>query len=171
MTDEMIFAAALEKADSAARAAYLNEVCAGDTERRRRLEALLAAHAQAASFLERPAVGLPDPNSADTCTVGHESSESANRCNANIEPHTLWYSSRPIRPSRITVNPEARAMSMMSISFAPLRVPHLQYREQTPFISQVDANRGGRQMHKARALARCKLDCEVTCPIDRPPAP
>jgi serine/threonine protein kinase/Leucine-rich repeat (LRR) protein len=60
MTDEAIFTAALEKADPAARAAYLTEVCAGDAQRRRRLEGLLAAHASAASFLELPPVG-PSP--------------------------------------------------------------------------------------------------------------
>lgn len=34
--------------------------------------------------------------------------------------------------------PDALAMSMMSISFAPFRVPHLQYREQALFISRID---------------------------------
>jgi RND family efflux transporter MFP subunit len=78
MTDEMIFAAALEKADPAARAAYLTEVCAGDTEQRRRLEELLTAHANAASFLERSPVGLHDPDTANTCSFGHEGGSTAN---------------------------------------------------------------------------------------------
>jgi Leucine-rich repeat (LRR) protein len=72
MTDEAIFNAALEKADPAEQAAYLTEVCGPDTERRRRLEGLLAAHASAADFLERPAVGLHEPDTGDTCTVGPE---------------------------------------------------------------------------------------------------
>ena len=56
MTDETIFASALEKADPAERAAFLIEVCGDDPERRKRLGGLLAAHDGAASFLERPPV-------------------------------------------------------------------------------------------------------------------
>src|SRR4029077_789875 len=38
-------------------AAYLDGACAGDEELRRRVEALLAAHDEAGSFLQRPAAG------------------------------------------------------------------------------------------------------------------
>lgn len=55
MTEETIFAAALEQADPAARSAYLEEACAGDDALRRRVEGLLAAHAKAGDFLEQPA--------------------------------------------------------------------------------------------------------------------
>src|SRR5262245_41376890 len=72
MTDETIFATALEKADPVERAAFLNEVCAGDAERRRRLEGLLSAHAGADSFLERPAVTPLDSNVGDTHTLRYE---------------------------------------------------------------------------------------------------
>jgi WD40 repeat protein len=48
-----IFTAALDNAP-AARAAYLDEACAGDTALRARVEALLGAHEQAGHFLEPP---------------------------------------------------------------------------------------------------------------------
>jgi eukaryotic-like serine/threonine-protein kinase len=52
---EAIFFAALEKAAPEERAAYLDQVCAGDPELRRRVEKMLAAQGHAKSFLERPA--------------------------------------------------------------------------------------------------------------------
>ncbi len=61
MTDETIFAAALEKTSPAARAAHLDSACAGDPEQRARVERLLAAHAKASGFLERSAAGSLDP--------------------------------------------------------------------------------------------------------------
>src|SRR5262245_11747819 len=48
-----IFLAASDK-QGEERAAFLNEACGGDAELRRRVEALLAAHDEAGSFLERP---------------------------------------------------------------------------------------------------------------------
>ena len=44
MTEEQVFQAALELADEAARAAYLDETCGKDLALRRQVEALLAAH-------------------------------------------------------------------------------------------------------------------------------
>jgi eukaryotic-like serine/threonine-protein kinase len=55
---EAIFFAALEKGTPAERAAYLDQTCGTDMELRRRVERLLRAHPQAASFLEQPAVAL-----------------------------------------------------------------------------------------------------------------
>ncbi len=78
MTDETIFATALDKADPAERAAFLAEVCGGDAERRQRLEGLLAAHAGAADFLERPAAAPHDPADSDTPTLTHEGAAPAN---------------------------------------------------------------------------------------------
>ena len=52
---EAIFFAALEKGSPQERAAYLDEACAGDPDLRRRVEKMLAAQAQAGSFLEQPA--------------------------------------------------------------------------------------------------------------------
>jgi serine/threonine protein kinase len=51
---EVLFFAALEKDTPEERAAYLDEACAGNEALRRRVDALLAAHARAGQFLERP---------------------------------------------------------------------------------------------------------------------
>src|SRR5262245_13186679 len=61
MTEETIFAAALEKKDPAERAAYLDGACADDPALRQRVEALLKSHEEAAGFLERHAADLPSP--------------------------------------------------------------------------------------------------------------
>src|SRR5262245_42179995 len=53
MTEETLFAAALEKVAPGERAAFLAEACAGDAALRRRVEALLASHDQA-GFLQTP---------------------------------------------------------------------------------------------------------------------
>jgi WD40 repeat protein/serine/threonine protein kinase len=53
---ESIFFAALQKATAAERAAFLDEVCAGDEVLRRLVERLLAAHPHVGGFLERPVV-------------------------------------------------------------------------------------------------------------------
>jgi serine/threonine protein kinase/Flp pilus assembly protein TadD len=53
---EAVFFAALEKGAPQERAAYLAEACAGDADLRRRVEKMLAAQAQAGSFLEQPAL-------------------------------------------------------------------------------------------------------------------
>src|SRR5207244_11884903 len=55
---EAIFFAALEEGSPEERAAYLDEACAGDPDLRRRIEKMLAAQAQAGSFLEQP---VPSP--------------------------------------------------------------------------------------------------------------
>jgi hypothetical protein len=56
---EDLFFAASERQDPAARAAYLDEACGGDTELRRRIEDLLAAEPKVSQFLESPAVTSP----------------------------------------------------------------------------------------------------------------
>src|SRR5262245_1483006 len=50
-----LFLAALEKTTRAGRDAYLGEACGGDEALRRQVDALLARHEQAGSFLEGPA--------------------------------------------------------------------------------------------------------------------
>jgi hypothetical protein len=55
MTEETLFHLALEK-PAGERAAFLEAACAGDEVLRRRLEALLRAHEDPASLLDRPAV-------------------------------------------------------------------------------------------------------------------
>src|SRR3954447_5662734 len=57
---ETVFFAALAKVDPAERAAYLNEACGADTELRRCVDRLLAAHPQVGGFLRDDAV-VPSP--------------------------------------------------------------------------------------------------------------
>src|SRR5688572_24211363 len=52
-----IFLAAVERSTDE-RAAFLDAACAGDAELRRRVEALLRAHDDTGSMLDRPAVDL-----------------------------------------------------------------------------------------------------------------
>ena len=58
-SDETLFAAALLRTTAGERAAFLDEACAGDAGQRRRIEELLQASEQAATFLELPRAGLP----------------------------------------------------------------------------------------------------------------
>src|SRR4051794_33090603 len=54
MTEATIFAAALDRTDPTDRAAFLSEACAGDNRLRRRVEALLKAHAEPDEILDAP---------------------------------------------------------------------------------------------------------------------
>src|SRR5262245_24211254 len=56
MNERTLFLTALEKEDPAQRAAYLDEVCAGDAALRARVEALLESHQREGKFLDVPAV-------------------------------------------------------------------------------------------------------------------
>jgi eukaryotic-like serine/threonine-protein kinase len=60
-SDETVFAAALRWDTPAQREAYLDEACAGDPERRRRIEDLLHAQAEADTFLDRSPAQPPRP--------------------------------------------------------------------------------------------------------------
>src|SRR5687768_3388639 len=68
--EEVLFDAALQKTDPAARAAFLDGVCQGDPSLRARLEVLLEAHFAAAGFLTTAVGGgaLPvaPPNSEES---------------------------------------------------------------------------------------------------------
>src|SRR5262245_49849572 len=57
MNEASIFAAALEKATDAERAAFVAEACGGDAKLRRRVEALLRAHAEPDDVLDPPTCG------------------------------------------------------------------------------------------------------------------
>ena len=57
MDEESLFAAAVEKSSPSERAAFLDQACAGDRKLRAQVEALLRAHDNPDSFLERPIVG------------------------------------------------------------------------------------------------------------------
>src|SRR5258708_32110121 len=58
---ETVFFAALAKVDPAERAAYLAEACGADTDLRRCVDRLLAAHPQVGSFLRDDAVNPTSP--------------------------------------------------------------------------------------------------------------
>ena len=79
VTDETIFAAALETPDAAGRAAYLDAACGGDAEQRRRVEQLLAAHDASSGFLERPAVAPSHPDHAATKAFAPDTDADATR--------------------------------------------------------------------------------------------
>ncbi len=57
MTERDIVAAALDRDDPREREAYLNQACAGDTELRRRVEALIHSHVMTAAYPSYPDVG------------------------------------------------------------------------------------------------------------------
>ena len=59
MNEREIFLALLELPDTTARSAYLDQVCAGDPQRRAQFDSLLASHDTAASFLGIPAIQQP----------------------------------------------------------------------------------------------------------------
>ena len=59
MNERDIFMVALQREALADRRAYVAEACQGDEELRQGVEALLAAHERAGSFLASPAVGAP----------------------------------------------------------------------------------------------------------------
>ena len=56
MNELDLFTEALNRTDPAERAAFLDQACAGNPDLRRRLEELLAGHAQSGSPLDRPPV-------------------------------------------------------------------------------------------------------------------
>src|SRR5262245_22246632 len=58
MHELSIFHGALEIADPQARAAYLNQACAGDAALRQRIEDLLQAHWSTQPFMSRPAAEM-----------------------------------------------------------------------------------------------------------------
>jgi hypothetical protein len=63
MSEETLFALALEKADPAERAAFLDEACASDPALRARLGALLASHE--AEWLSPPCRSPTDGRGTD----------------------------------------------------------------------------------------------------------
>src|SRR3954471_19481935 len=56
MTEEMIFAEALEKSTPIERAAYLDKACGADAVLRQRIETLLESHEAAGGLLDKPAI-------------------------------------------------------------------------------------------------------------------
>src|SRR5271166_5134428 len=66
MNEATIFAAALDRTDPMERAAFLTEACAGDDKLRRRVEALLKAHAEPDEILDAPP---RNPSTADYAPI------------------------------------------------------------------------------------------------------
>src|SRR5947207_11256665 len=69
---EAIFFAALEKPTAEELVAYLDAACGDDSNLRRRVERLLAAHPQVGSFLEAPAQGEVGAAEAPTIPPGEK---------------------------------------------------------------------------------------------------
>jgi tetratricopeptide (TPR) repeat protein len=78
MTDESLFAAALEKPTAAERKAFVEAVCAADPAQQQRLELLLAGHQRASGILDQSAV-LPDRSARDGSPVEQAGSVLAGR--------------------------------------------------------------------------------------------
>jgi serine/threonine protein kinase len=72
MTERDIFLALLDLPDPAARASYLDQACGDDPALRARVESLLRSHADAGSFLGRPAVAPAGSDTAATQEAGHK---------------------------------------------------------------------------------------------------
>src|SRR5262245_17695409 len=69
MSERDIFAAARERTDSAARAAFLDEACAGDASLRARVERLLQADATPDSIFDAPPAHTPAVGDGATRTI------------------------------------------------------------------------------------------------------
>ena len=93
MTDGSIFAAALSKSSPEERAAFLDEACKGNPELRREVEALLQAHENAGSFLQRPLLSetatLLPPTGPDGAHAGRIPSTSVESPGTRIGPYKL----------------------------------------------------------------------------------
>ena len=71
MTEEQVFLAALDLPSADRRSAYLDTACGKDTEFRRQVEELLAAHFKSGNFLNEPigqqlGTDTAPPNIAET---------------------------------------------------------------------------------------------------------
>jgi serine/threonine protein kinase/roadblock/LC7 domain-containing protein len=72
MTEETIFAQALDRQDPTERQTFLDAACAGDGTLRRRVEALLESHEGSGQFLRQPALRQLAACSAEGSTEGAE---------------------------------------------------------------------------------------------------
>lgn len=97
-----IFLKATELSTDADRVAYLDHVCANDSELRNRVEALLRAHDPSSSFLDRPAVATPDPDHVGTVVLDFSSSGTAESdSDDNQESNWLRFLSPSSRPDSL----------------------------------------------------------------------
>ena len=69
------------------RSAFLREACGADSELRREVEQLLAAHVKAGGFLESPPISIPPHDSADG--GGHPHHAAFEQPGAMVGPYRL----------------------------------------------------------------------------------
>src|SRR5215831_6719522 len=107
MSERDIFTAAREMTDPAARSAYLDGACGGDTGLRARAEALLRAHDQPDSLLDHPAVAAPDPDYGATQALtgnpdpGVAAAQSIGGENGASDDEALTFLAPPGRPDSL----------------------------------------------------------------------
>jgi serine/threonine protein kinase/Tfp pilus assembly protein PilF len=80
MNEREVFANALQKSTDAERSSYLDEVCAGDSQKRDRILELLLAERQLGSFIESPPAVL---------ALTQDMPEIADKCGTMIGPYKL----------------------------------------------------------------------------------
>src|SRR5262245_48184290 len=73
MTEIDIFLALLDLPDAATRSAFLAKACAGDAVLRAQVESLLRSHANAGSFLSKPALPPVQLDDGETQELGAQS--------------------------------------------------------------------------------------------------
>jgi WD40 repeat protein len=99
MNERAIFLAALDIANSAERAAYLNRACEGNSMLRQQVESLLAAHERSDEFLDVPALQQVAANAAPPAdhprVPGAETSAENQAGNGGIDLSFLQPSTKP----------------------------------------------------------------------------
>jgi serine/threonine protein kinase len=98
MTERDIFLALLDLPDLAARAAYLDRVCAGDAVLRARVDSLLQSHDTAGTFLGSPAVAPSDTSGDVTHELGRRADEDEG---AKTDDEALAYLAPSGRPDSL----------------------------------------------------------------------
>ena len=94
MNEHSIFLAALEIADPAERASYLDQACADDPALRKQVEALFAAHERSGEFLDVPVLKQLAGDSGDP-NIGGETSVYASGTDGEIDLSFLEVSTVP----------------------------------------------------------------------------
>ena len=98
MNERDIFLAAIEIADPAERAAYLDEACADDAELRAQVEELLKTHNETSQFLETPAVATDSAVDRTVLTDASDTDEDSADERASGEAEFRKYLEPATRP-------------------------------------------------------------------------
>jgi formylglycine-generating enzyme required for sulfatase activity len=98
MNERDIFLAAIEIADPAERAAYLDEACGENTELRAQVEELLKTHNETSQFLETPAVETDSAVDRTVLTDGSDTEEDSGDERASGEAEFRQYLEPATRP-------------------------------------------------------------------------